>query len=235
MLVEAFEPLETEIVKKMIKKGDIVLDIGANIGYYTLIFAKIVGKEGKIYAFEPDLDNLAILKKNVKINGYKNIKIINKVVSNKTGRAKLYLNKYNTGDHRIFNSSDNRNSVEIETIRLDDYFKHHLPHDEKINFIKMDIQGAEIAAIQGMPLLLKNTSKLQMVLEFFITGLKFYGFDIEKFINLLLKYDFEIYHINEKKNKIEPINISELNKLEEYAFKRFNFTNFYCVKKPNFF
>lgn len=65
-----YEEFETNIVKEEIKKGDIVLEIGANIGYYTLIFAKLVGEKGKVFAFEPDPTNFALLKKNIEINGY---------------------------------------------------------------------------------------------------------------------------------------------------------------------
>lgn len=80
------EEFETELVKRMIKRGDVVLDIGANIGYYTLIFAKIVGEDGKVFAFEPDPTNFALLKRNVEINGYKNILLVQKAVSNKSGK-----------------------------------------------------------------------------------------------------------------------------------------------------
>ena len=90
-----YSEYETDVMKKIVKKGDVDLDLGANIGYYTLIFAKIVGKNGKVFAFEPDLTNFTLLKKNVEINGYKNVVLINKAVSDKTGKLKLFLNERN--------------------------------------------------------------------------------------------------------------------------------------------
>lgn len=60
-----YEPFETELVQKEIKRGDVVLDIGANIGYWTLIFAKLVGEEGRVFAFEPDPTNFALLNNNI--------------------------------------------------------------------------------------------------------------------------------------------------------------------------
>ena len=63
----------TKIVENYVKEGDYVVDLGANIGYYTLIFAKLVGKKGKVFAFEPDKDNFRLLKKNIQTNCYSNI------------------------------------------------------------------------------------------------------------------------------------------------------------------
>jgi tRNA G37 N-methylase Trm5 len=103
-----YEEYETDLIKKEIDRGDVVLDLGANIGYYTLLFAKKVGDEGRVYAFEPDPTNFSLLKKNVEINGYRNVVLIQKAVSNKNGKLKLYLNEDNKGDHRFYNSHDGR-------------------------------------------------------------------------------------------------------------------------------
>ena len=134
------EPFETEIIKKEIKKGDTVLDIGANIGYYTLIFAELVGENGKVFAFEPDPTNFAILEKNVEANGYKNVVLVQKAVTNKPGKLGLYLNEDRKAAHRIYDPHNGSKSIEIESIKLDDYFK---DYDGEMDFIKMDIEGAE--------------------------------------------------------------------------------------------
>ena len=97
-----YEPFETDFVQKEIKRGDVVLDIGANIGYYTLILAKCVGKEGKVFAFEPEPNNFSLLKKNIQINGYKNVVLVQKAVSNKNEKLMMYLNKDNIGCHTIY-------------------------------------------------------------------------------------------------------------------------------------
>ena len=220
-----FEPFETEVVKKEIKKGDVVLDIGANIGYYTLIFAKLVGKEGKVFAFEPDPTNFSLLKKNVEINDYKNVILVKKAVSNKTGKIKLYLCGDNQGDHRIYDSHDNRHWIQIEAIRLDDYFKNY---NGKINFIKMDIQGAEGGAAQGMFNLLKKNN-VKIVTEVWPIGLKRFGTDAEEYLKLLAELGFRLYEINEREKKIKPVNIPEL--LEIYTPEKENETNLLCMRE----
>lgn len=219
-----YEPFETELVKKEIRKGDVVLDIGANIGYYTLIFAKLVSEEGKVFAFEPDPTNFALLKKNIEINEYKNVILVQKAVSNKTGKIRLYLSEDNKADHRIYDSHDGRQSIEIESIRLDDYFKNY---DRKIAFIKMDIEGAEGGALQGMTNLLKENKNVKIATEFWPIGVKKFGMEPEEYLKLLLKHNFKLYHINEQEKKIEPANISEL--LETYTLEKENFTNLLCV------
>ena len=220
-----YEPFETELVKKEIKKGDVVLDLGANIGYYTLIFAKLVGKRGKVFAFEPDPTNFSLLKKNVEMNGYKNVELVQKAVSNKTGKIKLYLCEDNKGDHRIYNSHDGRQSIEIEAIRLDDYFKNY---NGAVDFIKMDIQGAEGGAIQGMFNLLKKNN-VKIITEFWSIGLKRFGIDSEECLKLLIEFGFKLYEVNEQEKKIKPVNVPKL--LEVYTPEKENFTNLLCLKE----
>jgi FkbM family methyltransferase len=206
---EVYEENEIEILKKIVKKGDVVLDIGANIGYYTLFFAKLVGKEGTVFAFEPSPDNFTLLKKNIEINGYSNVILEQKAVSNKTEKVKLYLSSDNPGAHRIYNSHDGRTSVEIDAICLDDYFKEY---DRKIDFIKMDIQGSEWAAIQGMIMLLQKNKNIKGMTEFAPIWLKRAGVEPEQYLKLLLKYGFKLFNIDNQERKIKPTNIGELLK-----------------------
>ena len=119
-----YEEFETGIVKKLIKKGDVVVDVGANIGYYSLIFARAVGDNGKVFAFEPEPTNFDLLKKNLEINGYKNVVAINKAVSNIKGKVKLYVDSENMGGHSLIDLKNN-DYVEIESVPLDYYFKNY--------------------------------------------------------------------------------------------------------------
>ena len=219
------EPLTTELIKKEIKKGYVVLDIGAHVGYYTLIFSKLVGEEGKVYAFEPHPGNFILLKKNVEMNGYRNITLVEKAVSNRNGKNKLYISENSTGIHRIYDTRDGRKFIEIESIRLDDYFK---SYNGRIDWIKIDIEGAEWAAIQGMPLLLEKNKNLKIVTEFSPIFLKEYGIQPEEYLKLLQKYGFRIYNLNEDKNKIEAYDVAELLKI--YTPEKRNLTNLLCLK-----
>ena len=222
-----YEPLETELVKQNVCEGDVVIDIGANIGYYTLLFSKLVGENGKVYAFEPDFENFSYLSRNVEINACSNVVLVNKAVSNQTGKAKLYRSTVNPGDHCIYNLGD-RESVEIEIIRLDDYFN---SHSEKIDFIKLDIQGAEGKALHGMLSILSRNINMKIITEFWPERIKVSGAEPSSFLRLLEGHGFEMYELLPDKNRIEPATTDRL--LKTFTPEQKNFTNIFCIKNSS--
>jgi len=138
------ETNELKFLKKIIKKGDYVVDIGANIGYYTLFFASLVGPTGKVFAFEPEPKNFSILKKNVENNLLDNVIIYQKAVGSKNKNIKMKLSD-SIGFHHISDHGD----LDLDCIRLDD-------HIQNVNFIKMDAEGYEVEILKGMPNLLQR-------------------------------------------------------------------------------
>jgi FkbM family methyltransferase len=222
---EVYEPFETALFKKEIKPGQTVLDIGANIGYYTLMAAKLVGPKGKVYAFEPDPDNFALLKKNVESNGYTNATLINKAVSNKTKTAKLFLNKTNRGDHRLYDSKDGRPFIPIRTVKMDDFFK---KTDKKINFIKMDIQGSEAGALEGLKILIRKNSQLKLITEFWPYGINQAGHSPLSYLRTLKKIGFKIFEVSEKEKTLRPAQVEKI--LKQCTVQNRNYTNLFCKK-----
>ncbi len=223
---EVYEPVETDIFKSEIKPGNTVLDIGANIGYYTLLAARLVGPQGKIYAFEPDPDNFRLLQRNVEANGYDNVILVNKALSNKNGKIRLYLNPSNRGDHRVYDSKDGRLSLEIEAITLDVFFK---PLDKKIHFIKMDIQGAEALALEGMKGLVRKNKEVRLVTEFSPASLKLAGSRPQDFLKNIKSLGFNFSEISERKKSVQPIQPAQLLKRPWGGSE--DYTNLFCFKK----
>ena len=141
-----------------IKEGDTVIDIGANCGYFSL-YAATKNKTGKIYAFEPVAENFKILKKNVENNQIKNIVLINKAVSNKTGESKIFINEDCDWSHSTFkNIAGSKKNEKIKTISFKDFIKNNkIVH---INFLKIDCEGSEYEIIYGIKDFLKNIDKI---------------------------------------------------------------------------
>lgn len=219
------EELELKFFKDLVKPGMAVLDIGANIGYYTLLAAKLVGKNGRIFAFEPDSTNFSLLTKSIRKNRFKNIVLTNKAVSNKTGRGYLYLCEDNLGDHRTFDSGDLRQKIDIEFITIDDFMEKN-QFDFKVDLIKMDIQGFELYALEGMNKIINYNTNLILLIEYWPNGLSMARANPKKLYDYLTSFKFKVYNIDEKERGIIPISFQGLsNKLTGDKF-----SNLLCIK-----
>jgi FkbM family methyltransferase len=202
-----FEKFETELVRQEIHDGDVVLDIGANIGYFSLIFSTLVGENGRVYAFEPDPNNFKILKKNIEINNIKNVILIQKAVSNTSKSISLYLCDYNHAQHRIYPSSRCNEKIDVESTTIDEYLAKI--DFNKINFVKMDVEGSEYDVIDGMKQTLQSNPNLKMLCEFSPKQIKERGLEPEIILKQLLDHNFKIYPITTAREKIIPIDYSQ--------------------------
>lgn len=222
------EQFTVEYFKQIIKKGDIVIDLGANIGYHTLIFAKLVGEVGHVFAFEPDPSNFELLSKNVKENKHENVTLIQKAVSDKNGKIKLYVSKRNLASHRIFDSEEKRESIEIEVITLDEYFK---KFEKPIKFIKIDVEGAEGATLLGASRIIKNSKNMVIIIEYFPKWIKKFGMVPEDILKSLIEKGFKLFNINSISRKLESIAITDF--VKKYNEGKGNWTNILCIKEDN--
>jgi FkbM family methyltransferase len=195
----SYDPVATETVKKYIKPGDTVVDLGANIGYYTLIFARLVGPQGKVYAFEPDPEICAILRKNIGLNGYRNVVVEEKAVSDKSGKRRFIVHAAYPTANTLAPESGKSGSIEADTVALDDYFA-RVPG--KIAFIKMDVEGAEYAVWEGMARLLKDNPRLVVMTEFYPAALRKSGAEPRDFLGRIAGDGFLISEVDEKEGKV---------------------------------
>ena len=224
-IVGEYEPEVTRLVKQEIHPGDVIVDVGAHIGYFTLLFAKLVGERGKVYAFEPDPNNFALLKANVEANGYTNIVLEQKAVSASTGTLTLYRSDDNPADHRIYDPQGERSPIEISTVSLDDYLAER---SSKVDFVKVDVQGAEISVINGMKHILKQNATLKLITEFWPSGLQAAGFSQAEYLDLLKQQGFDFYQVENGTELLQPCTIQQLNDI--YTSEKQNFTNLFCSR-----
>ncbi len=198
---EVFEPDEVALVKKNVFPGSVVIDIGANIGYYTLLFAKLVGAHGHVFAFEPEPANFLLLTKNILLNNYNNVTWVPKAVASSNKRMKLFLCDESSGMHRIYPSLVCDQSLSVDAVSLDTFSP--LQH-KKIDFIKMDIEGAEYMAMYGMQNIIKKNSP-KLLTEFSPAALFESGTAPKKYLDLLLNCGYTIYDAQER-----PVNLVQL-------------------------
>jgi FkbM family methyltransferase len=164
-----------------IEKGDTTLDVGACIGDTTVPMAIKTGSTGKVIAVEPHPFNVEFLKLN--LADFNNVEIVNKAVWNEKGTVKFHVHKTPTG-HSILEGEERDTSIEVPSDTLDNMFG-----DRKIDFAKIDVQGAEVQVLEGGDRFLETTRKL--VVE---THARF---DVDKrtypkVMEILKKYNYEI-------------------------------------------
>jgi len=181
-----YEPQETLLIQELVKPDWTCIDIGANIGYFTLIMAK---KCKHVYAFEPELNNFNLLKQNMALNKFGDVTIYREAVGDYTGTKPLYICDNNNGMHRLYKSKHCGTRVAyVYTVQLDDY---KFP---KVDFIKMDVEGAEHGALTGMvELLIKD--KPTILMEFHPPSIKEYGVNPLDVYRFIYKLGYEIYLI----------------------------------------
>jgi len=202
-----FEPYETRLVQRLVSPGDTVVDIGANIGYYTLQFARQVGNAGHVYAFEPDPRNFELLQENVWQNGYRNVTLVRAAVADRSGTTRLFLNPDNRGDHRIYDGADDRQAIDVDMVSLDDYFA---DHEGRFDLVKIDVQGAEAAVFGGMRGILAAGRVGRVLSEFWPRGLKIAGGDARAFLEQRQRQGFAIRVVDEANERLMPLDTDAL-------------------------
>ncbi|MES2680454.1 MAG: FkbM family methyltransferase [Bacteroidota bacterium] len=189
------DAFEIEILKKTIQPGSYVLDIGANIGFYSKILSSVVGEKGRIFCFEPDKVNFGYLKKNT--TQLKNVELFNNAVSDKKDVIKVYKSKMLNVDHRTYPVDDYESVEEISAVSIDDLIaEKKIP---RVDFIKIDIQGYELFAFKGMLNLLTSNKDLKIVAEYWPHGFKKAGYSALEFYRFFtgLNYKFSTIENNQ--------------------------------------
>ena len=145
---DMYEKEDSEMLFKLVNDGDTIFDIGANIGWYTNHLAKKL-PNSKIYSFEPIPETFKVLKKNTELNKLDNIILNNTALSSKIEKLLFYYSPTATGASSLVNITENENiqKLECETNTLDNFFESN--HIDRIDFIKCDVEGAELLVFKG--------------------------------------------------------------------------------------
>jgi FkbM family methyltransferase len=157
-----YEPEVTHLVQRIVRDGMAVVDAGAFCGYYSLLASGLVGTSGKVYAFEPHPTSYAYLLRNVEANNCRNVVSVNTAVSNRAGYATMILDKQ--ADHYWLTPYPTDSaSITVSTVTLDDFFAQN--GWPPVNLIKMDVEGSESAALEGMRELSQRNPEMQLIIE----------------------------------------------------------------------
>ena len=206
---DMFEETELQLFRDAVKPGMTVADIGANIGLYTIVAARLVGESGKVFAYEPEPANFSLLKRNVGANALSNVILSDVAVAEKAGTAALYLDPDNKGSHSFAQSEIARDALTVKTDTLDHLLAGH--GSPIIDVIKMDIEGAEELALRGMTSAIARSPRLKIFTEFYPERIDAVSSSAEMFLKHLREKGFSLEVIEEDQHETRTIgNIADI-------------------------
>lgn len=216
----SYEPYETSLLMSLAARGTTVVDIGANIGYHTVQFARAVGPTGRVFSFEPDPANLRVLRHNVRTNGLANVVVVPKAVGAATGTLGLFRSAENRGDHRVYDSGDGREAITIDVVAADEVLA---DVQGSVSVIKLDIQGAESKAFAGMTRFLTAHPEAWIATELWPIGLQRSGSSVGEYLGQLRSLGAAPMRIDERRRRLMPLDLDWL--AEHVTVERGNHTN----------
>jgi FkbM family methyltransferase len=210
----AYEPFQTTLLERAARPGAVAVDVGANIGVHTVLLGRRVGPGGRVIAFEPDPTSASLLRRSLAANRLGNVTCEEAAVMGRPGTVALHLSRTNFGDHRVFDGGDDarfnegraRERISVRAVALDDYL------DEagiRPALLKMDIQGAEMAALPGMMRTLSDPGVV-LFCEYWPYGLRLAGASPRGFLEALGRTGLTLFEMREEDRTVRPVDLDEL-------------------------
>ena len=176
------EPDVSKVITRVVRNGDVVFDVGANVGFFTVLPALLVGESGHVISFEPGQDNRDRMVANLSLNGLENVTVVENPVSNKVEETDFYINSDDSGGNALWDpasiavntqSKANPIIVRMTTTTLDKELKKHKLKTPKL--IKVDTEGADQFVLEGAAKLLKKCKVPFVIAELHNYGLEKLG------------------------------------------------------------
>jgi len=216
------------LLESLCKPGMVMVDVGASIGYFSLSAAKQIGEKGKVYSFEPQHINCEMMRKSIAANGLAGIvTVIEKAVADKSCFIKLYFTEPGEAGASLYSLADMHRSHKgtiVDVTTLDGFFESE--GWPPVHIIKMDVEGAEKAALMGMKQLVARNPNLKMIIEFSPKNQANAGVGIPEFFDTLMSLGFSKLQVI--RNGLQPVNIPDsipqLSKMEGI--------NLFCERPP---
>lgn len=193
----------TSFLFSQVRKGQTVLEVGTNIGYYTILFASKVGRSGKVYGFEANPNGFDLTYDSLSFNKLlKQVTLVNKAVYSKSQTLKFTRFKRHQGGSTVLPVTlenarywhDETDVIEVEAVSIDDYFGDSIP---KVDWIKVDAEGSEAHIFDGMQRLIQANPQVKIIFEFAPILIQGTGKTTESLVEFLESQGFNFYLIGE--------------------------------------
>lgn len=182
-----WDPSDAEALERGLRPGMHVLNLGAHVGYFTLLASASIGPAGRVTAIEAAPDNFALLRANIRRRRARNVRAIHAAAWRSSGTLELSLSPTNTGDHRAYAYAGARGRVPVPALAVDDL----LGASEPLDFVFADTQGTEHVAVAGMLRTIRRC-RPAMLLEFWPQGIRELGDDPEAVLRSYRELGYEL-------------------------------------------
>lgn len=188
-----FEVKETDYVKRTIKNDWVCLDVGGCFGWYTVLFAKLAGPDGTVHVFEPVPDNRECLVENITLNGCANVTVHPYALGDRPATTTIYVPEGGvSGSLRAHGGADNCKAIEVKVSTLDDFARESSL--ARLDFIKADIEGAELLLLQGGAEILRRFKPILM-LEVQAHSTRLFGYEPKELFRFMQELGYGIFWV----------------------------------------
>jgi FkbM family methyltransferase len=181
---------ERRFFERTVRRGEIVVDVGANQGIFTLLFSRLVGPQGRVIALEPEPALFAALDRNCRDNRADHVTRLQIAAGERPARGVLHCSRFNRGDNRL-SASLSGPSVPVEIVALDDL----LP-TEGVSLVKIDVQGYELQVVRGMQRILDRVRDIKVFFEYWPAGLGYAGTTSSELPDFFVSRGFALFELH---------------------------------------
>lgn len=222
MLLGIWEKGTVRVAQIALRPGMTAVDIGAHVGYFTRIFSRAVGPPGKVYAFEPHPVNFGFLEKNIRY--LKNVVLIRAAATSRDRSIILYESSVGSGSHSTLSGRyPASREINIKGVTLDSYFK-----DTRLDFMKIDVEGAELEVLEGAKSILSRTDAPGLVIEFAPGVIRAHGLEPRALLSRLRSFGYAMFAIDDEKQAKTPLDSWKTE--DEFINSVKKYVNLFCVK-----
>ena len=209
----AHEPTITRYVMEHVRlaDGEVALDIGANIGWYSVLLSRLSAPQARIYAFEPDVESFVLLQRNLYGNHAANVTAVNCALGAEPGTGELRRYKHsNNGRHSLLGATDGRDTLQVRIRTLAGFWQEQALEERPLRFMKIDVEGFEYFVLRGAGALLGRCA--QLILEYSPEGLRCAGLQPADLTALLASSSFSVQVFTGA--GLAPISLEALHSLQ---------------------
>jgi FkbM family methyltransferase len=202
-----YEHAVSSVIKHVVHRGDVCLDVGANLGWYTTLLHQLSGPSGEVHAFEPVPRIYAALKKNVGlIEDASNVHLNNFALGDAPGKVELHLFAGLPNGHTSISTMGRTDYTTVESpiVTLDSYLEEHQVGD--VDFVKVDIEGAELMFFKGASRLFRQKVPPIWMIEMALGTTKGFGYLPQDLIDFMSRHvEYHFYAVQEPSGKLKQV------------------------------